>query len=77
MAGEREAIQAEILSKIIGTDNCGAAEVLASRSVRELLDRGDVVGRNHWDQQRQRRRRGSHHGRHQHRGLESRHRRQS
>lgn len=39
MAGEREAIQAEILSKIIGTDNCGAAEVLASRSVRELLDR--------------------------------------
>lgn len=39
MAGERAAIQAEILSKISGTDECGAAEVCPSQSVRELIAR--------------------------------------
>lgn len=39
MAGTRAAIQAEILSKIASTDNAGAAEVLGSQSVRELIER--------------------------------------
>ena len=34
-----EEIQAEILSKVKGTDNCGVAEVTPSTSLRDLLDR--------------------------------------